>query len=83
MNTLLCIIVIVLILYFEWVLVKTMLTPIIDIIVAVFFIFFLCLIIVAELGLIIIAPTALVFGYESREWHVKVARKLMFVSGRE
>ena len=82
MNTLLCIIVIGLVIRFEWIMVKTMLTPLVDVAVAIFFIFFLCLVIVAELALIVIAPLALAFGYESRQWHVNVARKLVFI-GRD
>lgn len=77
MSVLLWIIVAVLVLYFEWDLVTTALTPLVDICVAIFFIFFLCLVIVGELVLIVVAPAALFFGYESRQWHVQLARKLM------
>lgn len=66
-----------LVLYFEWDLVTTALSPIVDIIVSVFFIFMLAVVIVVELALIVIAPVALVFGYESRQWHINAARKLM------
>ncbi len=82
MNTILCAIVVVLAIYFEWVLVKTMLSPIVGICVAIAFIFLLLILIVAELALIVVAPIALLFGCESREWHIQVARKLMF-SGKE
>lgn len=77
MNTLLCITIIVLVLYFEWELVKTALTPIIDIAVSIFFIARLAVIVAVELALMVIAPVALLLGYESREWHINVARKLM------
>lgn len=66
-----------LVFYLEPELVKTALAPIIDIVVSIFFIIFLVVVIVAELALIVVAPVALVFGLESRQWHVKVARKLM------
>lgn len=82
MSTLLCITIIVLVLYFEWELVKTALTPIIEITVSIFFIAMLAVIVVVELALMVIAPVALLLGYESREWHIKVARKLMFVGGK-
>jgi hypothetical protein len=74
-------IIVVLVLYFEWELVKTGLTPIIDIAISVFFIVMLAVLVLAELALIVIAPVALFFGYESRDWHVQVARKLMFAGG--
>lgn len=77
MNTLLWIIIAVLVIYFEPALVTTALTPIIDIGVAVVFIVMSVVVIVVELALIVIAPAALVFGHESREWHIRVARKLM------
>lgn len=83
MSILLCITMIGLVLYFEWDLVFTALTPLVDIAVAIFFIIMLTGVIVAEAALIVIAPVALIFGHESREWHGKVARKLMFVSGRD
>lgn len=77
MDTLLCIIVVVLVIYFEPELVTTALAPIIDIGVAVVFVVMSVVVIVVELALIVIAPVALVFGHESREWHIRVARKLM------
>lgn len=82
MSILLWIIVVVLVIYFESNLVLTALTPLLDIGVAVFFIIMLTAIIVVELALIVVAPVALLFGYESREWHIRVARKLMFVGGK-
>jgi len=79
MNTLLCAILIMLVLYFEWVLVKTMLTPLIDIAVCLFFICVMLGLIVAELALIIIGPIALVLGVESRTWHTDIAKGLMTI----
>jgi len=77
MNTLLVIIVIVLVLYFEWDLIFTALAPLVDICVCAFFIAVLAVVIVIEAALVVIAPVALVFGYESRDWHVNAARKIL------
>ena len=82
MSNLLWIIVVVLVLYFEWDLVLTALTPAIDICVALAFMVLLVVVIVVELALIVVAPAALLLGYESRAWHVNAARKLMFVGGK-
>lgn len=79
MNTLLlCITIIVLVIYFEWELVKTALTPILDIVVSLWFIIMLLVVIVTELALIVVAPVALLLGFESRQWHINVAKKLMY-----
>ena len=78
MNTILCCIIIVLVLYFEWELVKTALAPLTDIIVSVLFILRLVVVIIAELALMVIAPVALLLGCESREWHLNVVKKLMY-----
>ncbi len=82
MSILLWIIVVVLAIYFEWALVKTMLSPIAGICVAAAFIFLLLILIVAEAALIVVAPIALLFGRESRKWHIQVARKLMFMGNK-
>jgi hypothetical protein len=76
--TLLYVILIVLVLYFEWQLIRTALSPLIDIGVALFFILMLAVLIIVELALIVIAPAALFLGYESRDWHIRAARKIMF-----
>ncbi len=75
---LLYIIVIVLVLYYEWQLIAAALAPIIDIGVALFFMVALAVVIVVELCLIVIAPVALFLGYESNDWHTRAARKIMF-----
>ena len=77
MSIFLWIIIVVLMLYSERELIATALTPIIDIGVAVVFIVMSVVVIVVELALIVVAPAALIFGYESREWHIKAAKKLM------
>lgn len=64
--------------YFEWGLVKTALAPITEIIVSVLFIARLITVIVIELALMVIAPAALLLGYESRHWHIDVVKKLTF-----
>ncbi len=79
MNILLCVIVIMLVLYFEWALVKTMLAPLIDVTVCLFCICIMLGLIAAELSLIVIAPVALVLGYESRAWHTDIAEGLMAI----
>lgn len=83
MKIILCCIIIVLTIYFDWELVKTVLTPIIDIMVSLWFIVMLLIVIVTELALIVIAPVALLLGYDSREWHVNAARKLMLRGKRD
>lgn len=83
MNILLYIAIVVLVIYFEWELVQTALQPIVDIAVSVFFIAMLLVVVVAELALIVIAPIALFLGFESREWHIKVAIKLMYAGGKK
>lgn len=78
MSALLYIIIVVLVLYFEWELVKTALAPITDITVSVVFIFRLVVVIIIELVLMVVAPAALLLGCESRDWHINVVKKLMF-----
>ncbi len=77
------IIIAVLVIYFEWELVKTALAPIMDIAVSVFFIIRLVAVIVVELALIVVAPVALLLGFESRDWHINVARKLMLAGVKQ
>lgn len=77
----LCLIVAALIVYFEWHLITTALVPIMGIAVAIFYMVMLAVLILADLALIVVAPAALFLGYESRDWHIRVARKLMFVRG--
>jgi hypothetical protein len=78
MTTLGIIVLIMLVLYYEWQLFVAALAPLLDILVALFFMVMLVVLIVVELSLIVIAPVALFLGYESREWHIRAARKIMF-----
>ena len=77
MSGLLSGILILLVIWLEWTLVKTALAPLIDIAVAIYFIAKLTVVLVVEVGLIVIAPTALFLGFESRQWHRTVALKFM------
>jgi len=52
-------------------------SPIADIIVCVVFIFLLVVLLVCEIAMMVIAPAALLFGYDSRNWHVALAHKIM------
>ena len=72
-----------LVIYFEYELVKTALAPVMDIAVSVFFIVKLVVVIVVELALMVIAPLALLLGCESRDWHINVARKLMLAGVKQ
>lgn len=65
------------VLWYERELVKTAVIPLIDVAVSVYFIVALLILIVIELALIVIAPIALFLGYESRDWHCRVAERIM------
>jgi len=75
-TLLLCLAIGAVVIYFEWELVQTALTPIVDIAVSVWFIIMLLIVITAELVLIPIAPIALLLGIESRRWHFDIAARL-------
>jgi len=77
-TLLLCLAIGAVVIYFEWELVQTALTPIVDIAVSLWFIVMLLIVIMTELVLIPIAPIALLLGVESRQWHIDVAKKLMY-----
>lgn len=70
-------ILIVLAIWYERELIKTALAPLIDISVCVAFLVLLILLIVCEVALMVIAPVALFLGHESRDWHTRIARKIM------
>lgn len=79
MSIILWIIVIVLVLYYEWQLIFAALAPLVDIGVSLFFMAALMVVIVVELCLMVIAPVALFLGYNSRQWHIQAAKKIMLV----
>lgn len=81
-NVLLCI-VILLAIWYEWELAKTALQPLLDAIVCVGFAVLCLICAVVELCLIVIAPVALLFGKESRDWHHKVLLKMTFNGGKK
>jgi len=57
----------------------TIVTPIIDIIVCITFIILLIVLAVCEMAMMVIAPIALLCGRDSREWHVTLTHKIMFL----
>lgn len=63
---------------FEWELIKTALAPLITVVVCALFILMLIALIAIEVALMVIAPIALFLGIESRNWHIRIARKVMF-----
>ena len=66
-----------LLIYYEWPVVKIALSPLIDIVVVLCFIVLMLILLVCEIALIVIGPMAVIFGYDSRLWHVVIARKVM------
>lgn len=69
--------VIALVIYYEWEIVKVALSPLIDIFVCAVFLVILSLVLVCEVALIVIGPMAVIFGYDSRQWHTLIAKWLM------
>jgi len=51
--------------------------PISDIVVCVVFIILLAVLLVCEIAMMVIAPVALILGYDSSKWHIELARKIM------
>lgn len=75
-NVLLCIIML-FCLWHQRHLVLTALTPLIGVVTCVVFIIVLVILIVVELALVVVAPAALLLGFESREWHTNVIYKVL------
>lgn len=52
-------------------------SPLMDIVVCVVFIILLAVLLICEVAMMVIAPVALFCGYDSRKWHITLARKIM------
>lgn len=79
---LICVVVILLTIWLEPELVKTALSPLVDILLCLIFAMMFIVLALLELTLIVIAPMMLFLGIESRRWHVSIIDKTFKFIGR-